>query len=148
MGNSPTQKPFEDDASEPEAAAAGAPLSARVVSAVRSVVTTVRTKCSVFSNLDFAGAFRVEEEDVTVGDESGTSSDAESEPPSQVSIQRSTHPFPARDQPFTQPVRDRDVANPPDLRASEADDTDEISIYYPDRPAATITSDTWEDVER
>jgi hypothetical protein len=140
MGNSPTQKPFEDDSSKPGAEAAGTSLSERVVSAVRSVATTVRSKCSVFSNLDFAGAFRVVEEDVTEGDDTGTASNTGS--------QSTIESFPARDQPFTHPVRDRDVANPPDLEASEADETDEIAIYYPDRPTATITSDTWEQVER
>lgn len=139
MGNSPTQKPFEGDPSEPGAEAAGAALSERVVSAVRSLATTVRSKCSVFSNLDFADAFRIETEDVTAGDETAHQTPTESPTPSE---------FPARDQPFTHPVRERDAANPPELRAREDADTDELSIYYPDRPNATITSDTWEDVER
>lgn len=140
MGNSPTQKPFEDDPSEPGAEAAGASLSERVVSAVRSLATTVRSKCSVFSNLDFADAFRIETEDVTAGDET--------DHPSRTESPSTAQEFPARDQPFTHPVRDRDTANPPELRAKQDDDTDELSIYYPDRPDATIISDTWEDVER
>lgn len=55
-------------------------------------------------------------------------------------------PFPQRDCPFTRPARNRGSANPSDLRATE--ENGRLSIYYPDRDGAEITSDTWEQVQR
>jgi len=140
MGNSPSQKPFENPPSESESAAAGPSLLERVEFAVRSVATTIRSKCSVFTNLDFAGAFRIDEEELTTGDERDRT------PESDTTLDDAG--LPDRDQPFVRPVREEDGDNPPDLQFEEADDEDELSIYYPENSDATITSDTYERVDR
>lgn len=149
MGNTPTQQPFEGDSSDADESTAGASLRTKVADAVHSLVDGVRRHLSVFSGLDIGRAFRIEDESFApnnrlpgeVADEDGQSR------PALPQIGRvSTDGFPKRDRPLTQPVRDREFDNAPDLEATEEDGR--LSIYYPDADDATITSDTWERVQR
>ena len=149
MGNTPTQQPFEGDSSDGDESTAGASLWTRVTGAVHSFVAGVRRRLSVFSDLDFGRAFRVDDGSVDrrsrlpgeVADE-----DAHDRPPLPQVGTSTSDGFPKRDRPLTQPVRDREFDNAPDLEACEEDGR--LSIFYPDADDATITSDTWEDVQR
>jgi len=149
MGNTPTQQPFEGDSSDADESTAGASLWTNVVGAAHSFVAGVRRRLSVFSGLDFGRAFRLDEESFDRNDRlpgEVADEDAQDRPPLPQLGTASTDGFPKRDRPLTQPVRDREFDNAPDLRASEEDGR--LSIFYPDADDATITSDTWEHVER
>ncbi|WP_136715537.1 hypothetical protein [Halorientalis salina] len=147
MGNTPTQQPFEGDSPDVDEPTAGASFTRRVADAVHSVVDGIRRRLSVFSGLDFGRAFRIEDESLVRDDRLPDTTDGETEPPQLPQVgHASTDGFPKRDRPLTQPVRDREFENAPDLEATETDG--KLSIYYPDSDDATITSDTWEPIER
>lgn len=101
----------------------------------------------MFSGLDFGRAFRLDDE--AFGPDHGGNDDRD-EPtlplPEVAGDTDAGDPLPKRDRPFTQPVHDRNIDNEPDLEASEQDGR--LSIYYPDHEDATITSDTWQRIER
>ncbi|MFB6164822.1 MAG: hypothetical protein ABEJ31_06650 [Haloarculaceae archaeon] len=136
MGNTPTQEPVSNGSSTAGDAAASRSLLGSLRGAVGSVVGGVRARLSVFSTLEFGPAFRLDGEDgqrpsaPRRGRRGGTTGSAGALPP--------------RERPFSHPARDG--ANQPDLRATE--ERGQLSIYYPDREDATITSDTWQRVER
>jgi hypothetical protein len=115
-----------------------------VTDAVGTAVDRLRSRVSVFSALDFGRAFHIEEDPplpTTPEDE------PESEPGLVTTdADEADDALPRRKRPLTQPVRDRSVDNGPDLQATEEDG--ELSIYYPDREEATITSDTYHRVDR
>lgn len=149
MGNTPTQQPFEGDSSDADESTAGASFRSRVAGAIHSVVDGIRHRVSVFSGLDIGQAFRIEDESF------GTSNrlpmrDDENGPASRPRLPqvRPSHAdtFPKRERPLTQPVRDRQFENAPDLKATEEDGN--LAIYYPEFDDATIVSDTWERVQR
>ncbi|RXK49162.1 hypothetical protein [Halorientalis pallida] len=141
MGNTPTQQPFEGDSPDADEPGAGASVREAVVGFVRSTLGSVRRRLSVFPSLNLASAFVVEEADVAESrrlrpatrDEEGATDDTQTT-------------FQNRSVPLVQPARDTGQENAPDLEATEEDGR--LSIYYPDRTDARITSDTWEDVER
>lgn len=137
MGNTPSQRPFEGEDSEGGMPDAAPTAFGRFARATRSVVAGLRRRLSVFPNLDLAAAFRFEE-----------NGEMPRRPPEDDDANlpaTSESALPARDRPFTAPARD-DTANPPDLAAREEDGR--LSVYYPDREGAEITSDTYERVER
>ncbi|MFB6179528.1 MAG: hypothetical protein ABEI77_07390 [Halorientalis sp.] len=147
MGNTPTQQPFEGDSSDADEPIAGASLRRSVVRAVHSFVDGVRRRLSVFSGLDFGRAFRIEDDSFVAEGRLPGDVPPDAERPRLPEVETSSaEEFPTRDRPLTQPVRDRAFENAPDLEASE--ENGQLSIYYPDSDDATITSDTWERVQR
>jgi hypothetical protein len=145
MGNTPTQQPFEGDSPDVDEPTAGASFTRRVADAVHSVVDGIRRRLSVFSGLDFGRAFRIEDE--SLAHDNRLPADDEAERPQLPQVgHASTDGLPKRDRPLTQPVRDREFENAPDLEVTETDG--KLSMYYPDCDDATITSDTWEPIER
>lgn len=149
MGNTPSQRPVSGGSSPTDEPTASASLLGKVTGAVRSFLGGVRTRLSVFSALDLGSAFRLD------GDEAGRDADGDDRreaPPLEAAAGRTDHSsadvdgFPARDRPLSRPARDSDDSNGPDLRATE--DDGRLSIYYPDREDARISSDTWQRIER
>jgi hypothetical protein len=145
MGNTPTHRSYEGDASDGETASSATSLRSRVAGAVRAVAAGVRRRLSVFSGLDFGRAFHIEKESFAP-DGQIPDDQTESPPPLPEVTSASEESLPKRDRPFTQPVHDREIQNDLDLEASREDDR--LSIYYPDHDEATITSDTWQRIER
>jgi len=147
MGNTPTHHSVEDDSSGVEESTTGTPVRTRVVGAVSAVVGSVRRQLSVFSSLDFADAFQVEEDEYGARAETtDVPATRSAQPPVPTSpTTRSSMALPKRDTPLTRPVRNTGGTNQPDLEAAEEDG--DLSIYYPERSDATITSDTWNRVE-
>jgi hypothetical protein len=143
MGNTPTQQPFEGDSPDADESGASASVRETVVGFVRSTLDSVRRRLSVFQSLNLASAFVVEESELAdsrrlrPADRDEEASEDHGDPPPA---------FPERSVPLVQPARDTGQENAPDLEATEEDG--QLSIYYPDRSDARITSDTWEDVER
>ncbi|SEP22872.1 hypothetical protein SAMN05216388_10494 [Halorientalis persicus] len=143
MGNTPTQQPFEGDSPGADESGAGASVRETVVGFVRATLDSVRRRVSVFPSLNLASAFVVDDDDAAVV-ESRRLRPAD---PDEGDDADDTHAaLPARSLPLVQPARDTSRENGPDLEATEEDG--QLSIYYPERANARITSDTWEDVER
>lgn len=132
MGNKPSHRSFEGDSAGVSDPDSGRTALGRLIGIVRGLV---------------GGPYRRFVADLGHG---GTSrSDGHSESGRREDEQVATPavpPFPQRDRPFTRPARDRGTANPSDLRATE--ENGRLSIYYPDRDGAEITSDTWERIDR
>ena len=140
MGNTPTQQPFEGDSPGADESGAGASVRETVVGFVRATLDSVRRRISVFPSLNLASAFVVDDDDAAVVESRRLR-------PASPDEADDTHAaLPARSLPLVQPARDTGQENEPDLEATEEDG--QLSIYYPDRANARITSDTWEDVER
>lgn len=146
MGNTPSQQPFEDDAPEGVESAPGASLTTRFVRAARSFVASCRRRVMGVQSRPVGTSTETEDADVT-GDGSGQDG-IESAPPTTADATeyRSIDEIPARETPFAYPESNCEGENGPDLQATESED--ELAIYYPNCPGATIESDTWERVER
>lgn len=140
MGNMPSQRPLEGEDAAADAPDGAPTVFGRVTRATRSLVADVRRRVSVFPDLDLAAAFRI-----------GDDGDQPRRPPDDRSASSANLPatsdaaLPARERPFTSPARSG-TANPPDLATTEKDGR--LSVYYPDRDGAVITSDTYERVRR
>ncbi|SDE79265.1 hypothetical protein [Halorientalis regularis] len=140
MGNTPTQQPYEGDAPGADESGAGGSVREAMVGFVRSTLESVRRRISVFPSLNLASAFAVDDTEVA------DSRRLRPAPRDEETGPDDTQPaLPDRSLPLVQPARDTGQENPPDLEATE--DDGQLSIYYPDRADARITSDTWEDVE-
>jgi hypothetical protein len=146
MGNTPSQQPFEDDAPEGVESAPGTSLTARVVRAARSFVASCRRRVAGFPSRSVGSS--AETPDVDSDGHGSGQEGAEPAPPATTegAGYRSVDEIPARETPFSYPASNCDDENGPDLQATESDD--ELAIYYPNCPGATIESDTWERVER
>ncbi|WP_424019069.1 hypothetical protein ACOZ4N_06250 [Halorientalis pallida] len=140
MGNTPTQQPYEGDSPGADESDAGGSVREAVVGFVRSTLGRVRRRISVFPTLNLASAFVVDDTEVADSRRLRPAHRDEDVDPDD------TQPaLPDRSLPLVQPARDTGQENAPDLEATE--DDGQLSIYYPDRADARITSDTWEDVE-
>jgi len=148
MGNTPTHQSHEGDTSDGDDTSPPRSLRARVAAVARSFVDGVRRRLSVFSGLDFGQAFRIEEETFAPDTRLPPAESDETTDPTPLPEVATTaeKPLPKRDRPLTPPVHDREIENGPDLESTEEDG--QLSIYYPDHEDATITSDTWERIER
>jgi hypothetical protein len=97
----------------------------------------------VFPSLNLASAFAVDESDVPESRRLRSADSNEEGRPENCDTETT---FPNRSLPLVQPARDTGSTNEPDLEARK--NNGQLSIYYPDRTDARITSDTWKDVER
>jgi hypothetical protein len=142
MGNMPSQRPPEGTESEGDAPDAGTGVFGRVARGAHSLVAAVSRRLSILPDLDLTTAFRLNDErDMPRRPLAGTAQrDTEAKLPATTESA-----LPARDRPFTSPSREG-TANPPDLSATERDGR--LSVYYPGRDGAKITSDTYERVKR
>lgn len=148
MGNTPTQEACEGEHPGGNDEAGAASLSARLRGVARRVAAGIRARVSVFSNLDLGAAFSATEEEPPEANRGNRGDREEPRLPATARAGNSVSVagLPARSHPFTEPPRDEQAKNDPDLRARKEDG--QLSIYYPDRPETAITSDTWERVER
>jgi hypothetical protein len=144
MGNTPTHHPVPDDDSTADDSSSRSTLRGTVFGPVRGLVTSVRRHLSVFPSLTLGRAFGRSGRDIdATATEEVTQSDHTDTP---ILGAPASSPLPPRDRPLTEPDRNRDPDNGPELEASESNG--QLSIYYPDRQGATLTSDTWQNVER
>jgi len=146
MGNTPSQRPFEDDASEGEESTPGAALTTRFVRAVRSFAAACRRRVARPVSRSSDPSFEGNHGDAN-GQRSGRHT-TDPDPPAvpATSEYESVEELPTRETPFTYPASNCEHGNGSDLQSTESDDG--IAIYYPNCPGATIESDTWEQVER
>ena len=144
MGHTPSQQPSDGDPERVPTTGDDAAVVGRVRRRLTAFVDGVRRRLSVFSDLDLAAAFSVEDESTDVlGRPSRGQSEEEPLP-----VQRTEETalaIPERAVPFTRPARDTDDENPPDLECTEQDGS--LSIYHPEHEGAEITSDTYHRVE-
>lgn len=145
MGNTPAQEPCEGEHPGGNDEAGAASLSARLRGVARRVAAGIRARVSVFSNLDLGAAFSAADEERPAANR-GDSDEPRLPATARAGNSVSVAGLPARSHPFTEPPRDEEANNEPDLRARKEDG--QLSIYYPDRPETAITSDTWDRVER
>ncbi|MFB6084736.1 MAG: hypothetical protein ABEJ94_10885 [Halorientalis sp.] len=141
MGNTPTQKPFEGDTPEGEESGVGTSVREAVIGVVRSTFDGVRRRLSVFPSLNLGSAFVVDDAPVA---ERRRSRPARSDGDDGAE-EGAIAPFPDRQRPLVQPVRDSGAENTPDLESTEEDGR--LAIYYPEQTDARIASDTWEEIE-
>jgi len=142
MGNMPSQRPPEGADSEGDASNTGTSVFGLVARGAHSVVAAVGRRMSILPDLDLTAAFRLDDDEEIPECPLAETADRDTEAKLPATSESA---LPARDRPFTAPAREN-TANPPDLSATERDGR--LSVYYPGRDGAKITSDTYERVER
>lgn len=139
MGNKPSHRPFEGESPGVNEPDRGGTALGRVFGIVHGLVDGLRRRVAGDRGEGRERAARAPDAEEKAGDP-----DPDRREDGRVTSAATS--FPRRDRPLTRPSRDGKDDNPPDLRSRTEDGR--LSIYYPDRGGAEITSDTWERVDR